>query len=590
MDALGWDSADVILFSGDAYIDHPSFGIAIIARVLEFHGYKVAVVPQPNWKDDLRDFKKLGKPNLFFGVSSGNMDSMVNHYTANKRLRHNDAYTPGNRHGARPNRATTVYSKILKELYPEVPVVIGGIEASLRRFCHYDYWSDSLRPSILIESHADLLVYGMGESAINNIANQLKAGKHIEEIKSVPQTAYIANKPIENAIELDSFEICKKDKIRFAQNFMHIETESNKIEQNGFTQKHGNQYVNVIPPSAKPHDLDTIYDLPYNRTPHPRYRKKAEIPAYQMIRHSITTHRGCFGGCSFCTISAHQGKQINSRSERSILNEVDQTTKMSDFKGYISDIGGPSANMYRMNGINTEKCRKCKRNSCIHPTICENLNVDHTPNMKLLSDIEKHPNIKKVFIGSGIRYDLIYAEKRAKLKESGLRYLNQVIKNHTSGRLKVAPEHTSKDVLNIMRKPDFKYFRQFYTDFQKINKKENLNQQLIPYFISSHPGCSLNDMADLALDTYDLGYKLEQSQDFTPTPMTLANVLFYAGHNPYSQKKIYIPKSKNQKIEQQKMMFWYKKENRKFIEQTLIKLNKREYIKSLFSFSKSRNH
>jgi uncharacterized radical SAM protein YgiQ len=572
--ARGWDSIDVILFSGDAYVDHPSFGSAVIGRVLEAEGLRVVIVPQPNWRDDLRDFKKLGKPNLFFAVTAGCMDSMVNHYTANKRLRSNDAYTPDGRPDMRPDYATIVYSNILKNLYPDVPVVIGGIEASLRRVTHYDYWSDQLKPSILHDTKADLLIYGMGEKPLSDVIQQIRSGKKIYEIKDVPQTARLQTEEPEKqkdsttTITLFSHTECLEDKIKYAKNFKHVEEESNRWIGSGLIQKVYDKWLVVNPqnPPMDEKELDKVYNLPYTRLPHPRYKNK-RIPAYEMIRHSVSAHRGCFGGCSFCTISAHQGKFISSRSEKSIKKELDKIVQMPDFKGFISDIGGPSANMYKMQGKNLEICKKCKRPSCIDPNICRNLNTSHLSLTKLYDIANNHPQIKKAFIGSGIRYDLIFSEGQD-IPEN-LEYMRKVIHNHVSGRLKVAPEHTSDNVLKIMRKPSFGLFKKLYKFFIEENKNAGLKQQLIPYFISSHPGSHKMDMAKLMLETKVMDFKLEQVQDFTPTPMTVATVIYYSGVHPYTLEPVYTAKTKQEKLEQRKFFFWYKPEYRNQVNKEL---------------------
>lgn len=569
--ALGWSSIDVILFSGDAYVDHPSFGNAVVGRVLEAEGLKVAIVAQPNWRDDLRDFKKLGKPNLFFAVTAGCMDSMVNHYTANKRLRSNDAYTPDGRAGMRPDYATTVYCNILKELFPEVPIIIGGIEASLRRVTHYDYWSDQLMPSILYSSKADLLVYGMGEKPLTEIVSQIKAGKKVNEIHSVPQTAWLQKEQpanIQGSITLSSHKECLNDKIKYAKNFRHVEEESNRWEGSMLIQQIYDNWLVINPqyPPMTEEEIDRVYDLPFTRLPHPRYKDK-HIPAYEMIRHSINIHRGCFGGCAFCTISAHQGKFIASRSQKSIAKEIDAVTKMHDFKGYISDIGGPSANMYKMKGNDLALCKQCRRPSCISPAICKNLNTSHLQLMEIYQIANKHPEVKKAFIGSGIRYDLVFSEGQE--SPDNLQYMREVIRNHVSGRLKVAPEHTSDEVLKIMRKPSFKLFKKLLKFFSEENEKAGLKQQLIPYFISSHPGSTKKEMAQLMLETKKLDFKLEQVQDFTPTPMTLATEIYYSGVHPYTLEPVYTARNKKEKLDQQKFFFWYKPENRKEIEQEL---------------------
>ena len=557
----GWEELDIILFSGDAYVDHPSFGIAVIGRLLEAQGYRVAIVPQPNWRDDLRDFKKLGAPRLFFGISGGNMDSMVNHYTANKRLRSDDAYTPGGKAGFRPDYATTVYSRILKQLYPKTPVIIGGIEASLRRLTHYDYWQDKLKPSILAESGADILVYGMGDKVILDIAASLHNGFNINLIRKIKQIAFSAPKeyfsklPSEETIFLHSYEECLQNSRYFGENFVKIETESNRMHAKRLVEPYGDKAIVVNPPYPflTTEQLDYSFSLPYTRQPHPRYANKGPIPAYEMIKFSVNLHRGCFGGCSFCTISAHQGKFISSRSEKSILEEIEKIARMPDFKGYLSDLGGPSANMYRMAGKNAELCKKGSRPSCIYPSICKNLDNNHERLLKLYNSVNNLKYIKKAFIGSSIRYDLFD-------KETAEKYLWQVIKYHTSGRLKVAPEHTEDEVLKQMRKPSFDLFRQLNDNFIKICRKENLNYQLIPYFISSHPGCGLKQMQELSKKMQGLHFHLEQVQDFTPTPMTLSSVMFYTGINPYTQEKIFVEHNQENK-KKQKNLFFQKEPN-----------------------------
>ena len=553
--ALGWDYIDVILFTGDAYIDHPSFGAAVVGRLLEAEGYRVAIVPQPNWRDDLRDFTKLGAPRLFFGVSGGSMDSMVNHYTANKRLRSNDAYTAGGKAGFRPDYAVSVYAQILKRLYPHVPVVIGGIESSLRRLTHYDYWSDSLKPSILAESGADLLIYGMGERVVQQVARAMRNGFNAKLLRKIRQVAFMADKSYVERLDgattthLASYEECVADKRAFGRNFVEIETLSNAMQTDTtLVEQVGDRYVVVTPPNTtlSTEELDHSFELPYERAPHPRYRGKGDIPAWEMIKHSINIHRGCFGGCSFCTISAHQGKFINSRSERSILAEVEKVVKMPDFKGYISDIGAPSANMYGMGGRDTSICAKCHRPSCLHPRKCPNLNNDHSRLLALYERVRGVKGIKKAFIGSGIRYDLFDDSP----------YLETVIKHHTSGRLKVAPEHTEPHVLNVMRKPSFEMFEQLNSDFRRICSENGLRYQLIPYFISSHPACRECDMKALADKVLGrLHFDLEQVQDLTPTPMTLSSVIFYMGENPYTGEAVYVARSQDDKRRQKAYFF-----------------------------------
>ena len=591
-DLRGWNEVDIVIITGDAYVDHPAFGAAVIGRVLESHGYKVALIPQPNWRDDLRDFKKFGKPRLFFGISAGAMDSMVNHYTANKRLRSNDAYTPGGEAGFRPDYATITYSNILKKLYPDTPVIIGGIEASLRRVTHYDYWADELRPTIMLDSKADLGVYGMGELAIVEIAKALDENKKIEEITNVPQTFFLRTRQAMsvqskwNDLRLASHEECLKDKKTYASNFKNVEIESNKKHANRLLQDVGNHtlYINPPYPTMTEAQIDASFDLPYTRLPHPKYAKRGVIPAYEMIRHSVNIHRGCFGGCAFCTISAHQGKFVASRSKKSIMREVKQVVEMEDFKGYISDLGGPSANMYRMKGKDETLCEKCVRPTCIQPNICKNLDTNHHPLIELYKEVDKMPQVKKATIGSGIRYDLFLTNEDPSGKLGYDEYFEQLMKRHVSGRLKVAPEHSSDEVLKLMRKPSFNLFVKLKKKFDKVNEKFHLNQQLIPYFISSHPACTLTDMAELAVKTKDLGYRLEQVQDFTPTPMTLATEIYYSGYDPYTLKPVFVAKTKQEKLDQQRFFFWYKPENRQYVKNALRKIGKAAWIEKLFKF------
>lgn len=585
-----WGELDVILFSGDAYIDHPAFGVSVIGRVLEAAGYRVAIIPQPDWHGDFRDFKKLGRPRLFFGVSAGAMDSMVNKYTANKRLRSEDAYSPNGRHDLRPEYPSIVYSNILRQLYPDVPIVLGGIEASLRRLTHYDYWKDCIRKSVLCDSGADIVIYGMGEKQIISIAQALENGRKIKAIKDIPQTAYLCKEReipegiTTNDIVLHSHEECLYNKKFQAENFKHIEEESNKKHAQRILQKVDSQYIVVNPPypTMTTEEVDATYDLPYTREPHPKYKGKV-IPAYEMIKFSVNIHRGCFGGCSFCTISAHQGKFIASRSKESILKEVKQVIQMPEFKGYLSDLGGPSANMYGMAGKNIKACEHCKRPSCIHPEICPNLNTDHSKLLDIYRTVDALPGIKKSFIGSGVRYDLLlHNAKDGKTNHSTQEYTRELIKNHVSGRLKIAPEHTSDRVLYLMRKPSFKQFYQFKRIFDKINKEENLRQQIIPYFISSHPGCKEEDMAELAVITKDLDFHLEQVQDFTPTPMTVSTEAWYSGYDPYTLEPVFSAKTPREKLAQRQFFFWYKPEERRNIEKELKRIGRIDLIGKLY--------
>ena len=580
----GWGELDVILISGDAYVDHPAFGTAVIGRIIESEGFKIAIVPQPNWKDDLRDFKKLGKPKYFFGVTAGCMDSMVNHYTANKRLRSNDSYTPGGEAGFRPDYATTVYTKILKQIYPDVPVLIGGIEASLRRVTHYDYWQDKLLPSILHDSGADMLVYGMGEQPLREILKLVKQGVPLNTIRNINQISY-QQETVEplgdfnnwSTVEISSHEICLQDKIKYAANFKVVEVESNKWQANRIIQKVGDKTLVINPPfkTMDEKEMDISFDLPYTRMPHPKYKNRGPIPSYEMIKFSINMHRGCFGGCSFCTISAHQGKFIASRSQESIMKEVDQIVKHPEFKGYISDLGGPSANMYQMKGKDESICNRCQSPSCIHPVICSNLDTSHTPLTEIYRKVDAHPEVKKAFVGSGVRYDLLVDDFNKNNQDGNHDiYMEQLVTRHVSGRLKVAPEHTSDDTLRVMRKPGFKYFKKFKEKYDNIQAEHNLKQPLIPYFISSHPGCEEADMANLAAETKDLGFQLEQVQDFTPTPMTVSEVIYYSGVHPYTLQPIKTAKTKEEKQNQNNYFFWYKPEFKNWIRNRLTKINR----------------
>lgn len=598
MKALGWKQPDVVLFSGDAYVDHPSFGAAVIGRSLQAAGYKVAIVPQPNWQDDLRDFRKFGIPRLFFGVSAGAMDSMVNHYTANRRRRSDDAYTPGARHGARPDYPTIVYSEILRTLYPDIPIVAGGIEASLRRLSHYDYWQDRLRPSIITECKADLIVYGMGEKPVVKIARRLESGEDISDIKDLMQSTVTVPADLapqsadDNNIILHSFEDCLKSKRCQAENFKHIEQQSNRMHGATLWQRHGEIFVKVNPmlPPMTTDDVDASFDLPYTRLPHPRYFGKT-IPAYEMIRHSVCMHRGCFGGCAFCTISAHQGKFIASRSKKSILEEARKITSMPDFKGYISDLGGPSANMWGMKGKDTAICAKCLRPSCLHPAVCPNLNTDHSPLIDIYRSVDAIPGIKKSFIGSGVRYDLSMHRTGDKSTDAAnRRYNEELIEKHVSGRLKVAPEHTEDAVLKLMRKPSFSLFYDFRKIFEGVNRRCGMKQQLIPYFISSHPGCHEADMAELAVKTKELNMHLEQVQDFTPTPMTLATEIYYTGIHPYTGEKVYCATRPEEKLAQRQYFFWYDHTYRQSIIRSLQRIHRPDLIAALFpnSYTKHR--
>lgn len=617
MELRGWTQPDIILFSGDAYVDHPSFGAAVVGRLFEAEGFRICIVPQPSWHGDYRDFKRFGRPRLFFSISPGNMDSMVNRYTAARRLRSEDAYSPDGRHDMRPEMPSIVYTHILKELYPDVPVVLGGIEASLRRVTHYDYWKETLRPCILEESGADLLIYGMGELPLAALCRLVeeKLTHHKEDLFAtaedfrqllrkypILQTVTLEHeKDIHGGIRPDdivlhSHEECVRDRKLHSANFRHVEEESNKLEPQRILQRIGKwkgvgmeeaydpRYAVVNPPfpPMTTEQIDRSFDFPYTRLPHPKYKGK-KIPAYEMIKFSVNMHRGCFGGCSFCTISAHQGKFVMSRSKESILREVRQIIEMPDFKGYLSDLGGPSANMYGMRGRNLDICRKCKRPSCIHPKICANLNVDHAPMVDIFKAVDALPGIKKSFIGSGVRYDLLlYKQKDPALQKAAMDYTRELILHHVSGRLKVAPEHTSDRVLNFMRKPSFNLFYEFKELFDRINREAGLRQQLIPYFISSHPGCEPEDMADLAAKTKDLNFQLEQVQDFTPTPMTVSTEAWISGIHPYTLEKVFSAISPAEKKKQHMFFFWYKPEEQQRIVQELRSIGRDDLLHRLF--------
>lgn len=586
----GWEELDVVLVTGDAYVDHPAFGAAVIGRIIESYGLKVGIIAQPNWQDDLRDFKKFGKPKYFFGVTSGNMDSMVNKYTAGKRLRSTDAYTPGGATNFRPDYASITYSKILKELFPDTPVLLGGIEASLRRVTHYDYWEDKLKKNILSLSGADMLVYGMGEQPLRDIVDLVRKGVPFSSLKTIPQTAFLQsqsdaipkNKNWES-FELSSHEDCLADKKVYAKNFKYIETESNKQYARRLIQKVDDSFLIINPPYRvmTEKEIDASFDLPYTRMPHPKYKKRGVIPAYDMIKFSINTHRGCFGGCSFCTISAHQGKLIASRSKESIMRELEQVVALPDFKGHISDMGGPSANMYQMKGIDPAICDRCSSPSCIFPSVCGNLDTSPSAMIEIYREISAHKKVKKANVSSGLRYDLMF-NPRSKHPQEDEQYVEQLITHHVSGRLKVAPEHTEDHVLEMMRKPKFKFFHIFKEKFEEICQRKGLKQEIIPYFISSHPACEAEDMANLAVKTKQLGYRLEQVQDFTPTPMTLATEIYYSGYHPYTLKKVKTALSFNEKTKQRQFFFWYKEENQSYVKNFLSKLGRFDLTKELF--------
>ncbi|MBW9149474.1 YgiQ family radical SAM protein [Clostridium sp. CM028] len=546
----GWTELDFIIVTGDAYVDHHSFGTAIISRVLESEGYKVGIIAQPDWKD-IDDFKKLGKPRLGFLVNSGNMDSMVNHYTVSKKIREKDMYSPGAKMGLRPDRATIVYCNRIREAYKNVPIVIGGIEASLRRFAHYDYWSDKVRKSMLIDSGADLLIYGMGEKQVVKIAKELNEGVDIKFITQVPGTCYVVDN-IENIcdyIEIESYKEVCRDKKKYAQAFKIQYDQQDPIRGNGIIQKHSNKYLVQNKPEMPltREELDTVYGLPYERNYHPIYEKLGGIPAIEEVKFSLVSSRGCFGSCAFCAITFHQGRIVQSRSENSIIEEAIQITKLKDFKGYIHDVGGPTANFRRPACDKQLKVGACIDKQCLHPSPCKNLNVDHMEYLNLLRSLRELPDIKKVFVRSGLRYDYIMADKNDT-------FFNELIKNHVSGQLKVAPEHVSHKVLKFMGKPAGKTYDKFREKFYKATEKIGKKQYLIPYLMSSHPGCTISSAVELAEYLRDTNYQPEQVQDFYPTPGTPSTTMFYTGLDPNTLEEVHIPKTKNEKAMQRALL------------------------------------
>lgn len=593
MRRLGWESVDVVLFSGDAYVDHPSFGAAVVARVLEAEGLHVAVVPQPNWQDDQRDFRKFGAPKMFFAIAPGAMDSTVANYTAALRRRSDDAYSAGGQAGRRPDMPSIVYSKILRQLFPEVPIVLGGIEASLRRTTHYDYLTDRLRPTLLVDAPADILIYGMGERPLRELVSLLRKGVPFSSLRTVPQTAFLLP-PGEEApknkhwttLELSPHEECLRRAEAYAGNFRMVETESNRWQASRLTQRVGDRLLVINPqyPPMTTAELDAVYELPFTYQPHPRYRGRGAIPAYEMIRNSICVHRGCFGGCSFCTISAHQGKFITSRSAESVLREVRKVAALPGFHGVLSDVGGPSANMYGLGGRDLTLCQKCSRPSCLHPKPCKNLNTDLSRLTALYQAIDAVPGIRKSFVGSGIRYDLLLGTHWSESEEHSHReYCRELITRHVSGRLKVAPEHTDPTVLNLMRKPSFELFREFKRLFDKLNAEAGLRQQIVPYFISSHPGSTSEAMAELAVETKALNFELEQVQDFTPTPLTLSTTIYACGLHPYTLKPVYVAQSIEAKRAQRSWFFWWKREEQPGLRRQLAAMGRKDLADKLLS-------
>jgi uncharacterized radical SAM protein YgiQ len=550
----GWDEADVVFVTGDAYIDHPSFAMAILGRVLEAAGYRVAIVSQPDWRS-CDAWRVFGKPRLFFAISAGNMDSMINHYTANRKVRNSDAYSPGGRIGLRPDRATLAYCQRAREAYKGVPVIAGGVEASLRRLAHYDYWSDKVCRSILLDCKADLLGFGMGEDAIVEIARRLDAGESVRDLREMRGIAYAmgaSETPPADALELPSFEQVRDDKWSFAEATKMIHNETNPYNARRLLQWHDRQAVVANPPAlpVSQADMDRIYGLPYTRRPHPIYAEP--IPAFTMIKDSVTIMRGCFGGCTFCSITAHQGRIIQSRSKESVLSEVREMTRDKDFSGVISDIGGPTANMYQMQCLRPEVEAVCRRQSCVHPTICKLLGTDHGPLIQLMKEARETPGIKKVFVASGIRMDLARRSPE---------YMRELVRHHVGGRLKVAPEHTDPHVLDKMRKPSNDDFEKFTDIFNAESAKAGKKQYIVPYFIASHPGSDLNAMIDLAVFLKRNGYRPDQVQDFIPAPFDVATAMFYTGIDPFTKKPVHVAKALRDRKLQRALMQFFKPAN-----------------------------
>lgn len=573
MKIRGWEQLDFLFISGDAYVDHPSFGHAIITRILEKEGFKVGIIAQPDWKD-IKDFLKMGRPKYGILISSGNIDSMVNHYTASKKKRNDDAYSPGGKAGNRPDRAVIVYSNKCREAFSDIPIVIGGVEASLRRFAHYDYWDNKVRRSILLDSQANLLVYGMGERAIIEIAKKLSQGIAVDEITDVNGTAYLsASKPDKTYIDVPSFEEIRDDKKKYAECFMMQFNEQDSFHGRILIQPHGNKFIIQNPP-AKPlntSEMDAVYSLPYQRTYHPAYEESGGIPAIKEVEFSITSHRGCYGGCSFCALTFHQGRIIQPRSHASIVNEAKNFVWNPNFKGYIHDVGGPTAN-FRNAGCDKQlKEGTCRGRQCLFPRPCKNLKIDHSDYLKLLKELRKIQGIKKVFIRSGIRYDYLISDKTDE-------FFRELCKHHVSGQLKVAPEHVSEKVLYAMGKPGRKVYDRFTEKFYKINKEIGKEQYLVPYFISSHPGSTLKDAIELAEYLRDIHYSPEQVQDFYPTPGSLSTCMFYTGLDPRTMKKIYVPQTSKEKAMQRALLQYRRPQNYELVYEALIKADRKDLI------------
>ncbi|MFW6306173.1 MAG: YgiQ family radical SAM protein [Bacillota bacterium] len=571
----GWKQLDFIIVSGDAYVDHPSFGPAVIGRILENAGYRVGIIPQPDWRG-INDFKRLGKPRLAFLVTAGNMDSMVSNYTVNKNIRREDAYSPGGKTGRRPDRATIVYCNRLKEVYKNIPLIIGGVEASLRRFAHYDYWDDKVRRSIMFDCRADLLIYGMAENQILSTAEALDAGMDIKYIRHIPGTCYIISDldDLYGYKILPSYREVKNDKEKYAESFKIQEQEQDPIRGNFLVQKHGNRYLVQNPPAdpLNQERLDYIFELPYQRDYHPYYENKGGVPAIKEVKFSITSSRGCFGGCSFCALNFHQGRIVRSRSKKSIVKEAKLIASHKDFKGYIHDVGGPTANFRKAACIKQKTKGACKQRQCLTPHVCKDINIDNHEYIDILRTVRNLPGIKKVFIRSGIRFDYLMADNNYE------KYLREICKHHVSGQLKVAPEHVSTDVLNLMRKPSIKTFDKFRKDFYRINNEIGKEQYLIPYFISSHPGSKLEDAIELAEYLRDIDHHPQQVQDFYPTPGTRSTTMYYTGLDLKNMEEIYVARSIKEKRMQRALLQYHYPHNYNLVYKALIKADRQDLI------------
>ena len=573
MKERGWDEVDFVYVSGDAYVDHPSFGAAIITRVLENEGFKIGFLAQPNWRTT-EDFARFGKPRLGFLVSSGNIDSMVAHYTVAKKLRSDDAYTAGGKHGRRPDRAVTVYCHKIRELYPDTTIVIGGLEASLRRFAHYDYWDDKIKPSILVESKADILSFGMGEHSIVEIANALNENKPIKDIRGICYLVEPKDTPFEGK-ELPSFENCLNNKKEYANSVRIEQDEQDHIRGKLLKQRHGKWMLIQTPPALPltTEEFDKIYDLPFEYNYHPSYEKEGGVPALTEVKFSLTHNRGCFGGCNFCSIQFHQGRYIQKRSKESLIKEAKFMTTLPDFKGYIHDVGGPTANFRNPSCKKQETEGLCKGKKCLAPTPCKNLEVDHTEYREILEDLRNLPNVKKVFVRSGIRFDYLNEDKNQN-------FVKDLVKYHVSGQLRVAPEHCSAPTLDAMGKPHIESFEKFQDTFYKLSKEAGKEQYIVPYLMSSHPSCTLDDAIELALFLQKHKLRPDQVQDFYPTPGTVSTCMYYTGLDPYTMQNVYVPKNPHEKALQRALLQYYEPRNKELVLEALQKAKRFDLINS----------